>query len=150
MFFHLVVFAWMFVLVYYIYIIFWNKWMPQEWIFFRLTTKLVTRLAARPPFLRPGAGDEERRAWSWKGNGVATDLDFLRVSTSLYFALQWDCFLSFVENVEPAVPFGHWPFTRNGLTCFYHLCFLSLCLPCLPATGWFRLWVASIECFDFA
>lgn len=135
-----------------------------------------SRLA--PLFLRPGARDKEIRAWSWKVNVVATDLDFLRVSTSLYFALKWDCFLPFVENVEPAVPFGHWPFTRNGLTCFYHFllcefffhfsyfclcsvfdvcvppalaatCFLSLCLPCLPATGWFRLWVASIECFDF-
>lgn len=90
-------------------------------IFFAWQRNMLPYSRLAPLFLRPGAGDEERRAWSCKGNGVATDLDFLRPSTSLYFALQWDCFLSFVEKVEPAVPFGHWLFTRNGLTCFYHL-----------------------------
>lgn len=166
MFFHLVVFAWMFVLVYYIYIIFWNKWMPQEWIFFRLTTKPVTLLAARPPFFASrcwGRGKkslelEGKRCGHWLGLLTSKYVTLFCVTVGLFSLFCWkrwtsgavwplavdtewlDLLLSFVLSVSlPAMSASHWLVQVMG--CIYWM--FWLCVNC--AHGRFT----CFESFDF-
>lgn len=158
MFFHLYIVAleWMFVLVYYIYIIFWNKWMPQEWIFFPLDSETCYPTRGSPPFFASrcwGRGKtslelEGKRCGHWPGLPTSKYVTLFCFTVGLFSLFCWKRWTS--GAVWPLAIYTEWldlllSFVTMRVFLSFFVSLFTFCVRCLVFP---RCWLRRAFCLS--